>query len=47
MGKFCMGDFIGPGTWVASIEDLKVRFYLLVNTFHFVIGLRVVGVGER
>ena len=40
--EFSMGDFISSRTWVASTEDLKVCFNLLVNTFHFTIRLGVV-----
>ena len=41
-GKFCMGDFISPGTRVASTEDLKVCFNPLVDTFHFTVRLGVI-----
>ena len=37
VGKFCLRDFIGPGTRVVSTEDLKVCFDLLVDMFSFVV----------
>ena len=43
MNEFCMGDLISPRTWVGPTEDLKIRFNLLVDTFHFTIGLGVIG----
>ena len=46
VGKLCMGDLVSPGTWVKSIEDLKVCFNLLVDVFCFAIRLRVIGGGE-
>ena len=46
MGKLCVRDFVCPGTWVRSTEDLKVCFDLLVGMFCFAIGLRVVGSGQ-
>ena len=46
VGKFCMGDFVCPGTRVGSAEDLKVCFNLLVDTFSLAIQLEVVGGGE-
>ena len=42
MHKFCMGDPIGPRTGVASTEDSKVHFDLLVDTFSLTVGLWVV-----
>ena len=44
--KLCVGDFIGPGTWVRSTEDPKICFNLLVNTFCFAVRLGVVGSGK-
>ena len=46
VGKFCMGDFVSPGTGVGPTEDPKVHFDLLVDTLCFAIRLRVVGSGE-
>ena len=42
-----MRDFVGPGTWVASVKDPKVCFNLLVYTFCFTIRLRAVCSGEE
>ena len=42
MGEFSVRDFVCPGTRVGSVEDLKVRFNLLVNMFCFTVGLWVV-----
>ena len=46
VGKFCMGDLIGPGTQVRSAEDSEVHFNLLVDLFHFAVRLRVVCCGK-
>ena len=46
VGKFCMGDFICPGTRIWPAEDLKIGFHLLVNTFCFAIRLRVIHSGK-
>ena len=40
--KFSIGDLVSPGTRVASTEDPKVCFNLLVNVFSFTIRLRVI-----
>ena len=40
--EFSMGDLVSPGTRVASTEDPKVCFNLLVNAFSFTIRLRVI-----
>ena len=45
--EFSVGDLISPGTRVGLTEDSKVHFNLLVDTFCFTVGLRVVGGGER
>ena len=42
VGRFHMGDFIGPGTWVGSTEDPKVCFNLLIDMFHFAVGFGVI-----
>ena len=42
MGEFCMGDFVCPGTRIGLAKDLKVCFNLLVDMFHFTVGLKVV-----
>ena len=47
VGEFCMGDLVSPGTRVGPAEDPKVGFNLLVDTFCFTIGLKVVGGRER
>ena len=47
MGKFCMRDFISPGAGAVSIEDPKVYFNLLVDIFHFAIGLGIICGGKR
>ena len=47
MDEFCMRDFIILGTRVASAEDLKVCFNLLVDMFCFTVRLGVVDGGER
>ena len=41
--EFSMGDLVSPGTWVASTEDLKVHFNLLVYMFCFTVRLGMVG----
>ena len=46
VGKFHVGDLVGPGIRIGPTEDPKVHFNLLVDTFCFAIGLRVVGSGE-
>ena len=46
VGKFCVGDFVSPGTWVGPAEDLKVSFNLLVDMFCFTVGLGVIGCGQ-
>ena len=46
VGKLHVGDLVGPGTWVGPIEDLKVCFYLLVNTFSLAIRLGAVSGGK-
>ena len=46
VGELRMGDFIGPGTRVGSVEDLKVHFNFLVDMFCLAIRLRVVGGGK-
>ena len=46
VGELCMRDFIGPGTWIGSTEDLKVCLNLLVDTFCFTIRLGVIGSRE-
>ena len=46
VGKLHMGDLVGLGTWVKSIEDLKVGFNLLVDLFCFAIRLELIGSGE-
>ena len=45
--KFCVGDLIGLETQVTSVEDSKVHFYLLVDTFCFTVRLRMVCGGKR
>ena len=47
VGELHMGDLISPGTRVGPVEDPKVRFNFLVDTFCFAIRLWVVGGGER
>ena len=47
VGKFCVRDFISPGTRVRPTEDPKVCFNLLVDMFCFAIGLRMVYSGKR
>ena len=47
MGTLCMRDFIGLRTRVASTENLKVCFDLLVNTFCFTVKLGLVCGGKR
>ena len=44
--KFSMGDCVCPEPRVTSIEDPKVCFDLLVDSFHFTIRLRVISSGE-
>ena len=44
--EFCVGDLVGPRTWVRSAEDLKVHFNFLIDTFCFTVGLWVVGGGK-
>ena len=46
VSEFGMGDFVSPGIRVGPTEDPKVCFNLLVDTFCFTVGLRVVGSGE-
>ena len=46
VGEFCMRDFIGPGMRVASTEDPKVSFNLLVDMFCLTVRLRVVDAGK-
>ena len=46
VGKLSMRDLICPRTRVGPIEDLKIGFNLLVDTFSFTIGLRVIYGGE-
>ena len=46
VGKFCMRDFVSPGTRVGLTEDPKVCLNLLVDTFCLAIRLGVVGSGE-
>ena len=47
VGEHCMRDFVSLGIQVASTEDPKVYFNLLVDTFHLTIRLGVIGGGER
>ena len=44
--KFCMGNFVSPGSGVRSIEDPQIDFYFLVDLFCFSIRLRVIDGGE-
>ena len=46
VGELNVRDFVSPGTWVGSAEDLKVCFNLLVDTFCFTVRLRMVGGGK-
>ena len=46
VGKFHIGDLISPGTRVGPAEDPKIHFNLLVNVFHFTVGLWIVGSGK-
>ena len=46
VGKFCVRDFISPGTRVGPAEDPKVCFNLLVDTFRLTIGLWMICGGE-
>ena len=46
VGEFGMRDFVSPGTGVGPAEDLKVSFNLLVDMFHFTVGLEVVSSRE-
>ena len=46
VGELCIGNLVSPGTQVRSIKDPKVHFNLLVDTFCFTIGVRVIGGGE-
>ena len=46
VGKFCVGDLIGPGSWIRSAEDPQVSFNLLIDTFSFTIKLWVVDGGK-
>ena len=46
MDEFCVGDLVGPGTWVASTEDPKICFNFLVDMFCFAVGLRMIGGGQ-
>ena len=47
VGEFSVRDFIGLGTWIASTDNPKVCFNLLVDTFCFAIRLGVIDGGER
>ena len=47
VSEFSVQDFVCPGTRVGPVEDPKVCFNLLVDTFRFAVGLWVVGSGER
>ena len=46
VGKFGMGDVIGPGSRVVSAEDPKVCFDFLVYPLSFSVGLGVISGGE-
>ena len=46
MDEFCMQDFVCPGARAGPTEDLKVCFNLLVDTFHFSVGLGMIGSGQ-
>ena len=46
VGELHMGDLISPGTGVGPAKDPKVHFNLLIDTFCFTVGLRVVGCGK-
>ena len=43
VGEFNMRDFASPGTQIASIEDSKVYFNLLVDMFCFSVRLGMIG----
>ena len=47
MCELSVGDFVGPETRIASTEDPEVCFNLLIDTFCFTVGLKVVRGGER
>ena len=47
MGEFSMRDFVSPGTWIASAEDPKVGFNLLIDMFCLTVRLGMIGGGER
>ena len=47
VGELRMRDLISPGTRVRSVENPKICFNLLVDTFCFAVGLKVVGSGKR
>ena len=46
MSKFCVGDRFGPRCGIIAAEDMKVGLDFLVDSFHFAVGLRVIGGGE-
>ena len=43
MGEFSVRDVVGPRSRVVSTEDPKVGFDLLVYSFSFSVGLRMIG----
>ena len=47
VGEFCVRDLISPGTRVASTEDLKVYFNLLVDMFSPTVILEVISSTEE
>ena len=45
VNKFCHGNVLNACFRVGTAEDAEISLYLLVESFHFSIGLRVIGCG--
>ena len=46
MSEFGEGDMLCPGSRVGAAKDPKIGFYLLIDSFSFSVGLRMIGSGK-
>ena len=46
VSEFCMGDRFGPRCGIIAAEDTKIGLDFLVDSFHFSVGLWVIGSGK-
>ena len=46
VSEFCKSNVFRPGSRVCATKDPKVSFHLLIDSFCFSVGLRMIGGGK-